>query len=765
MHIPEIEEGDPHRDAFGRLKRIKKEHENHDHFVRSYDGRLDLLRVQTVNPSALPCTPSLEWVRVPMKTKTTPLNRVLYWTWSSTQKSSRANRIFKEYPYLDVALKWIPSCTAMLLLFCFPQNIGGETRNNGFYDPVRERARLYSKAARNPCEDVPRNEGEEHIPLLNANPEPYLEYNRRGGEDTYWVIAARPPRPRLLCFLVKNDGWSEDPENSFEVRTGDNKAEYVFVSYTRREFSVETEKYPDYAPRDRKELLRFAVAATRAARVPAFWIDFYCVATDMANTSRISDNRAEDTNGIYEDVYRICDVVRAAHSMAVVAGPPSDRKHTLQHALEEDRQRWLELWASRLWVLPEILLAPGEHRVLIYIQAYGVEPENIVPVAVAKRNLAEWSCSDAGDIKQLIDHYEGSAQLSKLELVQLALDSLQRRTTMGRTNADLAYALKGLLRRRPQTVMGESGFEAFASLSLANDSQRLLERLICMLPPDPDADWSDMRDAWGMQLWDIEPTCQIAGIDNSKVLLDGAYGASIRWNHLETVAFIKRDTALRTVGKIAVRTSPLYFSLGVFLVATGREFRMRGPNPILIIGAILLASSLLAIFVSPYLLFKIYLGKFWSTQAWFFGIEGEVDDLGKIERSLFGFSEGRLTWSTNGSLLSRHHENAFHECEADPPKKDNIRDVVPRNPFHKFRTGTLNNEVHQVNSPPTADTPMQNGQLEPANPILQPNHTGPREQKVFTLIDTYSMTATRFYAYHPPTTVLICGQEGAKTSF
>lgn len=105
-----------HRDAFHRLKRINRENYNHDHFVRSYDGRLDLLLVQAVDLAALPREPSLEWNRVQMSTKTTPLNKVLYWTWSSTQPGSKAQRIFDEHPYLDVALKWIPSCTAMLLL-------------------------------------------------------------------------------------------------------------------------------------------------------------------------------------------------------------------------------------------------------------------------------------------------------------------------------------------------------------------------------------------------------------------------------------------------------------------------------------------------------------------------------------------------------------------------------------------------------------------------------------------------------------------------
>lgn len=104
------------RDAFRRPERINKENHNRDHFVRSYDGRLDLLLIQVVDLGDLPNEPSLEWTRVQMSTKTTPLNKVLYWTWSSTQQGSKAQRFFDENPYFDVALKWIPSCTAMLLL-------------------------------------------------------------------------------------------------------------------------------------------------------------------------------------------------------------------------------------------------------------------------------------------------------------------------------------------------------------------------------------------------------------------------------------------------------------------------------------------------------------------------------------------------------------------------------------------------------------------------------------------------------------------------
>jgi hypothetical protein len=612
---------------------------------------------------------------------------------------------------------------------------------------------------------------EEHEPLLNPftaniNQDPQRIKSR--SQDKYLRLTSRPLRPRKLCFLGKNGAPPETPEKSFDVRQGDDgNAEYVFISYTRMEFCVEKEINPDWAIRDRRELLRFAVTATRAAGVPAFWIDFECVVTDKANVEETGNAASGDVKDINEDVYRICDVARGAHSMVVINGPPYHNKQG--YFVEEDRKDWLFLWASRMWILPELLLTPTEHRVRIYTQAPGINPEDVKPEEVAKRNLAARSCLDAEDVRQLIDHYEGTVQLSQLELVQLALDCRQRRTTVGRTNADLAYALKGLLRRRPETTKNESDFEAFASLSLANDSQRLLERLICMLPPDPDADWSDMRDAWGMQLWDIEPTCQIAGIvDDRTVLLDGAYGASIQWNRLEAVAFIKRETALRTVGRIGVRGAPIFFSFGVLFVATSSGLHVGHANPFLIIGAIVLAFSLLIILAAPYLLMKIYLGKFWSTQAWFFGIEGAVDDLAKIERALFGFSENRLTWSANGSLLSRHHLNRFQECEAEAPEGENIRDVVNRITFAQLKAGTQNRNTDRANSPSSFNTTTQSGRMEPANSVHQINGTRqssankplPRQQKIFTIIDTYSMTATMFYAYHPPTTVLICGQEG-----
>jgi hypothetical protein len=144
-------------------------------------------------------------------------------------------------------------------------------------------------------------------------------------------------------------------------------------------------------------------------------------------------------------------------------------------------------------------------------------------------------------------------------------------------DGDMSYALMGLLRRRPKVNQWDTDFEAFARLSLANDSNMLLERLICMLPHRRDNKWHTIQDEWGVRLWDIYPTCQIAGIgENQTVILDGAFGATIRWKSLAQVAFIRRNTGMRTFLKFLLRGLPIYFIIGVTTLASGVATPIRG---------------------------------------------------------------------------------------------------------------------------------------------------------------------------------------------
>lgn len=133
---------------------------------------------------------------------------------------------------------------------------------------------------------------------------------------------------------------------------------------------------------------------------------------------------------------------------------------------------------------------------------------------------------------------------------------------------------------------------------------------------------------------------------------------------------------------------------------------------LLIPGLIFLVPSSIIVLAAPAMLVNIYAGKFWSTQALFYGIEG-IPSIGEVERHLFGFNHGRLKWSIAGSTLSRHKISADGE-----------------------RIG-----------------------LEPHPPKLA--QEGDRaDNLVFTLIDTYAMEVTAFRAARPPSAVIVCGQEG-----
>lgn len=134
--------------------------------------------------------------------------------------------------------------------------------------------------------------------------------------------------------------------------------------------------------------------------------------------------------------------------------------------------------------------------------------------------------------------------------------------------------------------------------------------------------------------------------------------------------------------------------------------------PFLILGIIIFVPSALVVLAAPALLMNIYRGKYWSTQALFIGMEGIPPEIGEIERRLFGFNHGRLRWSVAGSTLSRHTRSARGE---------------------------------RVGLPPAS------GRSAPG---------GPETGFLFTLVDTYAMTATAFRAARPPTALIVCGREG-----
>lgn len=507
-----------------------------------------------------------------------------------------------------------------------PLNVSGEVRNEGKYDAFPYTFWGYPLHARNALEDKACTSFHAYgqsPAVVSAQTE-----KRQVAKRLPNPISKRPLEPEHLCFLTGAKGMRNQPVAQWKKENG-IEATYIFVSYTSEQFRT---------PQEQLFLHDIGEHAARAAGVSAYWVGCSCLgATD---------------DEIEANVWRISDIVRGAHSLVIVVSNPAETT-----APQADTKALLRAWGTRVWTLPEILLlSSGE--VLVYARHASIKD----PLVIHKRNFATmWS--DSPVARELLDHYEGSLTLSSLELVTIALRCLHNRQKGFHSRGDMAYALMGLLRRRPNVVKSDSAFQAFARLSLANDNDLLLERLICVLPKSLDQSWYNMDDQYEASLWDIYPMTQICGIgENDTVLIDGARAAAIRWKAFAHVANTTKESWKRFFSRYAFRSASYLFITGISLVAAARG----GGGPLLGVGAFFLTISLCMLLVSPYLIRILYTGKLWATQPWFFGFEGYLD-LPTIERHIFGANMGHLKWSTNGSPLSVHAPNEHGECEGQDP--------------------------------------------------------------------------------------------------
>ncbi|KAL4767507.1 hypothetical protein BDW60DRAFT_220458 [Aspergillus nidulans var. acristatus] len=357
-------------------------------------------------------------------------------------------------------------------------------------------------------------------------------------------IAERPLRPRYLCFPAENGSVDIVRVADWESQHGrDAVLEYIFISYTSAQFD---------GPDDSSYLHSVAAQAVRSASVPAYWISCSC----MPNPDELS-----------EDVHRISDIVRGSHSVAIILGRPINNRN-------------------------------NTHPIAIYTRAGDMAN----PTYLQKRNFPVVAWTDAPLSRQLVDHYEGSILLSPLELVTLALQCLSGRAhnTAPYFPGDLTYVLMGLLRRRPRVNGRHSAFQEFCRLSLANDSNRLLERLICLLPSRREQEgsweWHDIHDTWSRNFWTLRLFAS-------------------------PVNLLLRNTIKRTVSRAVVRGIPAALLFGTSFLVTGRSQggMLAGMTAL---GWLLTGPAIIAILLSPRILAALYIGKTWRAQPWLFGFEG-----------------------------------------------------------------------------------------------------------------------------------------------
>ncbi|KAL9596027.1 MAG: hypothetical protein Q9219_006078 [cf. Caloplaca sp. 3 TL-2023] len=458
------------------------------------------------------------------------------------------------------------------------------------------------------------------------------------------------------------------------------------------------------------------------------------------------------------------DIIRRARAVAIAVSGPLDADFAGES---------LQRWGERAWTMPELLLYTGELPIYIYEkekdQGYHHWRE-LEPRTIPRRELWNKAWSDTAYAGQLIDHYEGSLTLTPLQLNTVAVRCLQDRYTSEEyLEGDLAYILMGLLRHRPAIVSSDNEFQAFARLSLANDSNMFLERMICLLPTSIDADWWSMDDFWNATLWDIYPKTQICGIgEGDTVILDGAHGATIRWDKFVPVRTLGQETLRHRVVRWVVRSGPLFLIPGILSLIPGiiiaavvhgntdggddenndgnnngnNNGNTNGNTALLIAGGVMVGLAWLTICLSPWLLRKIYCTPTHDSQPFFFGIEGYMDKY-QLELLIFGSYEGRLTWSVASSPLSRH----------DLDREGMRRDF----PTLRDEESIVGQKMYTGLDPVKCDSGVRE-RVERAQKDSEAS--AQKDMKIFTLVDTYTMTVTLFEAVRPPTAVIMCGAEG-----
>lgn len=564
----------------------------------------------------------------------------------------------------------------------FPVQASGEVRNGGKYDPFPYVYWGYPYHARNKQECRVEMSNQSNG-LVHPSAALHPQLSEAMG-SAFNPISERPVEPQYLCFLKATEGMEIRTVSQWKQETH-KEATYILVSYTSEQFGTEKEQLFLHDVGER---------AARAADVQAYWVGCSC----LGNTKQEQE----------DNVWRISDVVRGARSLTIAVSNPDGNGDASVNNMA------LRQWGTRVWTLPEVLLIPSNSDIHVYCRNANMD----APKKFHKRNFATLGIwEDAPISRELIDHYEGNLILSPLELVTIALRCLHNRQKGSYLPGDMAYALMGLLRRRPTIVKTDSAFQAFARLSLANDNNLLLERLICILPSTPSQPWYEMEDQWGVSLWDVIPSTQVCGIaDQDTVIIDGGYAAAIRWKAFAHVADLTKDSWRRFLFRYAFRSTSYLFIVGISLLSNGVA---SDSGSYIAIGAIFLVISLSLTLLSPYLIRLLYTGKLWYTQAWFFGFEGYMD-ISTIERHIFGAEMGHLKWSTNGSPLSVHTPNEYGECIGRDPT------TVP----------------------------------ETARKVEQSINAQMGDERIFTLVDTNTLTVTLFSAVRPPVAVVLCGNEG-----
>jgi hypothetical protein len=372
------------------------------------------------------------------------------------------------------------------------------------------------------------------------------------------------------------------------LRGGISDTTYAFISYSGSQFTLDNDD-------DMEAVHILAERATRALGLDAYWIKCSCMPLPE-NWSTV------DYEWMNEDVYSISDIVRGADAVVIAVGsPPESRSNKSTVDL-------LRAWGRGSWHLQDFFLSPRGQPITVYNR--DVHGEN--PLSLTKRRFASMVYSDTIASRRLVDYYEGSLTLSRIEILLYTMALLNDSHMVSFYAGDYSYILAGFLPRRPKVNHTDSAFQAFARLFFANDVDMFLGRLVCLAPKYEGEIWRTLQDVWDINLMDIYPTCHVSGIGNDTLIVDGVFGAAIT---------AKWDDSDRTI-----KSSNSLASLGTHILRRGKKNRKKVINPE------------------------------------FVCLKGALS-LEQLEHKLFGLSKGVLKPSNNSSSLMREFPHYFQNFD------------------------------------------------------------------------------------------------------
>jgi hypothetical protein len=164
-------------------------------------------------------------------------------------------------------------------------------------------------------------------------------------------------------------------------------------------------------------------------------------------------------------VYCMSDIIRCAEKVIIISDLTNPQLRTEDEILKG--------WCDRVWTLPEVLLSRGdeveiltatETRVILEIRGI-LETRGILkPMLkeIPKLSISHRVLNDGLAYQDLLSYFANKIQLSRLEMVEVALRCLTARKLKKHYKGDLSYVLMGLLRIRPQINHEDSSFQAFA---------------------------------------------------------------------------------------------------------------------------------------------------------------------------------------------------------------------------------------------------------------------------------------------------------------